>query len=270
MCLAAIAAPAQQKAELIVSYESKSKNWETDSIHTTRMTLLANAEEAKYFNDISLWTDSLKSTPEGKEQWQQIIMAACMTQTPDGGISLDFTKGPVKKVHTYVFTNLAKENVRLYDEFAGEPYYYDEAFAEMEWSMADSTTHILGYECMMATTDYHGRKWTAWFAPEIPAHFGPWKLRGLPGLILKAEADNGNGYTATGIENSDRLITPMYSSDTYEKTDRKKALAEEEYYMNNRESIIQAKHGGSVKFQYDPSARPKYDASKYANEPDYK
>jgi len=34
-------------------------------------------------------------------------MAACMTQHPDGSISVDLRKGPVKKVDTYVFSNLA-------------------------------------------------------------------------------------------------------------------------------------------------------------------
>ena len=62
----------------------------------------------------------------------------------------------------------------------------------------------------------------------------------------------------------------MYSADDYQKTDRKKALAEEEYYCNNRESIIKAKFGGDVKFNYNTTDRPKYDAEKYAAEPDYK
>lgn len=43
-----------------------------------------------------------------------------------------------------------------------------------------------------------------------------------------------------------------------------------EYYLNNRESILKAKLGGNVQFAYDPAERPKYDAVRYANEPDYK
>lgn len=270
LCAAVMTAVAQSKADILVSYESNSRNWESDSMKTGRMSLLANARESKYFNDLSLWSDSLSSTPEGKKQLQQIIMAACMTRTEDGGMSFDMRKGPVKKVHTYVFTKPADNTLRYYSRLANNPCFYDETLDEQQWQIGDSTQTILGYECIKAETDYHGRRWTAWFAPEIPMPYGPWKLHGLPGLILKAVADNGDGYIATGIEKTERIISPMYSADDYSKVDRKKALADHEYFVNNRESIMQAEHGGSVTFKYDINARPKYDAAKYAPEPDYK
>ncbi|MDE6463631.1 MAG: GLPGLI family protein [Muribaculaceae bacterium] len=270
ICFAAMAAMAQNRADIIVSYDEVDRHWERDSLETVRMTLLANAGEAKYFNDISLWTDSLKSTPEGKEQWQQIIMAACMTRTPEGGISIDMRKGPVKKVDTYVFTSSADDKLRYYSKFAGEPCYYDEPLSEMQWQIGDSTATVLGYECVMATSDYHGRRWTAWFSPEIPVPFGPWKLHGLPGLILKAQADNGRTYTATGVANTDRIISPMYSADVYERTERKQALAEHEHFLNNREALMKARFGGRVQFVGDSEERPKYDAARHAPEPDYR
>ncbi|MDE6380293.1 MAG: GLPGLI family protein [Muribaculaceae bacterium] len=261
--------PELSKADIIVSYDENSMSWEKDSLQTIRMSLLANTHEAKYFNDLSLWTDSLKSTPEGKDQWTQIIMAACVTQSPEGGLSIDLSKGPVKKTYTYVFTNPETGNLRYYSKFGDEIGYYDEPLTEMEWEICDSVKTVLGYECVKAATDYHGRRWTAWFTTDIPVPFGPWKLHGLPGLILMAEADNGNSFVATGIEKTDRIISPMYSADEYDRKDRRKALAETEYFLNNRESIMIAKHGGSVKFAYDPAERPKYDAVRYANEPDY-
>lgn len=270
MCLLAIAGSAQNKADIIVSYDENSMNWEKDTLQTIRMSLLTNTQESKYFNDLSLWTDSLKSTPEGKDQWRQIIMAACMTQSPEGGLSIDLTKGPVKTVDTYVFTNVGNGTLRYYSKFGEEQGYYDEPLTEMEWQIGDSVKNVLGYECIKAETDYHGRRWTAWFTPDVPIPFGPWKFHGLPGLILMAEANNGNSFVATGIEKTDRIISPMYSENEYDRKDRKKALAENEYYLNNRESILKAKLGGSVQFGYDPSERPKYDAARFANEPDYK
>lgn len=268
MCVIAMSAIAQEKADIIVSYDVQHKNWERDTVKTIKMTLLANSNKAKYFNDISLWTDSLKSTPEGKKQWSQILRAACMTQTPEG-LSIDLRKGPVKTVDAYVFTSLPDERLRYYSKFANEPCYYDESLSEMQWEISDSTASILGYDCQSATADYHGRKWKAWFSAEIPVPFGPWKLHGLPGLILKAEADNGTTFQATGIEKTERIMSPMYSADDYEKKDRKKALAEHEYFLNNREAIIKAQYGGSIKFDQNAIVRTKFDAAKFADEPDY-
>lgn len=117
--LLASMAVAQQRADIIVSYQESWRDWQSDTLKTVGMTLLANNNESKYFNDLSLWSDSLSSTPDGKAQLQQIIMAACMTQHPDGSISVDLRKGPVKKVDTYVFSNLADATITCYDKFAG-------------------------------------------------------------------------------------------------------------------------------------------------------
>ena len=266
--LLATVAFSQQKADIIASYQESWRDWQSDTLKTVGMTLLANNNESKYFNDLSLWSDSLSSTPDGKAQLQQIIMAACMTQHPDGSISVDLRKGPVKKVDTYVFSNLADATITCYDNFAGELSCYTEPMDEMQWEIGDSSRVVLGYECMQATTDYHGRRWTGWFAPEIPVFVGPWKLHGLPGLILEAVADNGISYQATGIEPTERTITPMYSSDSYQRVDRKRALADEEHYRNNMEAMVRARYGATVKFE-NITERPKYDAQRYAAEPDY-
>ena len=50
----------------------------------------------------------------------------------------------------------------------------------------DSTTTIIGYHCQLAKTNFKGRIWLAWYAEDIPVPEGPWKLCGLPGLILRA------------------------------------------------------------------------------------
>ncbi len=160
------------------------------------MSLLANAIEAKYFNDLSLWVDSLKSTPEGNAQYREIIKKACMTVEPDGSVSFDLRKGPSKKVHAYVFTNLTDGELTFFDKFGEDNGFYTEPFDEINWTIAeDSTATFLGYDCILAESDYHGRHWKAWFTPEIPIPFGPWKLRGLPGLILKATTDGDFSFT---------------------------------------------------------------------------
>ena len=90
MCLVAISAMAQNKAEIIVSYECTNPSKQGKSV-MSKMSLLASPTEAKYFNDLSLWVDSLKSTPEGKAQYMEILKKTCMTVEPDGSTSWDLT-----------------------------------------------------------------------------------------------------------------------------------------------------------------------------------
>lgn len=274
MCIVAIAALAQEKADILVSYECVSPNKMMKPV-TSKMSLLASTTEAKWFNDLSLWVDSLKSTPEGKAQYMEILKKSCMTEEPDGSTSWDLSKGPVKKTYTYVFTNVTDGKVTFYGKFGEDQGFYTEPLEEMNWTIVeDSTTTVLGYECIMAKSDYHGRQWKAWFTPEIPVPFGPWKLRGLPGLILKADADGGFSFVATGLERTDRIITPIYLQGNYTKVDRLKALNDAEYFVNNEESIMNAQGQNMKIYMLDDNGNkvevPKYDGLKHSLEPDYK
>lgn len=62
--------------------------------------------------------------------------------------------------------------------------YYEEKKEEMQWEIHPDTAHIHKFVCQKATTDWGGRKWTAWFTMDIPISDGPYKFCGLPGLVL--------------------------------------------------------------------------------------
>ncbi|QHC84747.1 hypothetical protein AS589_08090 [Empedobacter brevis] len=64
---------------------------------------------------------------------------------------------------------------------------------EQNWLITDEKKMINDIECYKAITKYRGIEWTAWFAPSIPYPYGPWKLHGLPGLIMEAH-DNNKKY----------------------------------------------------------------------------
>lgn len=66
-------------------------------------------------------------------------------------------------------------------------YIIAEEAPTIDWEVSDETGAIGGYTVQKATASFRGRDYTAWFAPEIPFPYGPWKLHGLPGLILAAE-----------------------------------------------------------------------------------
>ncbi len=63
---------------------------------------------------------------------------------------------------------------------------------QFDWKLTNEFSKILNYDVQKATTEFGGRKWTAWFTKEIPIQDGPYKFKGLPGLILRIEDSNQN------------------------------------------------------------------------------
>ncbi len=73
------------------------------------------------------------------------------------------------------------------------PYRYltTEKMTGTDWRLLSGRDTICGRPCQEAEGEYGGRTWTAWFAESLPARFGPWRLNGLPGLILRAVSKDG-------------------------------------------------------------------------------
>lgn len=67
-----------------------------------------------------------------------------------------------------------------------KPYLYkDHGAHNLSWILKDEYKTISDYKCQKATVNFRGRSYEAWFTTEIPLPYGPWKLGGLPGLILE-------------------------------------------------------------------------------------
>ncbi|WP_342647872.1 GLPGLI family protein [Mucilaginibacter sp. CSA2-8R] len=68
-------------------------------------------------------------------------------------------------------------------------YVIPESMAALNWKISADTATIGGLPCQKATTRFKGRNYTAWFCDDLPYRSGPWKLSGLPGLIVEASDD---------------------------------------------------------------------------------
>ena len=266
MCLMAIAASAQQKADIEVSY-SEISFYENGKERGNKFHLLANANQSKFFNPRSEEIDSLTSTPEGLANFKKTQEAALQAMIAQGAIEVN--KLPRKKETLYVVKSASDSTITVYDMLGtDELVYYSEPYDEMVWEIGDSTKNILGYECIQAETDYHGRHWTAWFTPEIPIQDGPWKFHGLPGLILKAMTGEGRmGYVADGIENSGKFITGVYGADKYEKRGRKAILRAMRAMRDNPMGHLAAK---GINVQISPETQTKKSESGDFIETDYR
>lgn len=142
----------------------------------------------------NLWRDSLMAVDKAAYfKWDRArVMSA----------NRDDTQLPGGHYWSYIYKNYpVKGKLTENCYFDMEDWQYEELLETPEWEISDETKDILGYQCFKATTDFRGRKWTAWFTPEIPIQDGPWKLCGLPGLILEAhDANRDYSFTADGIK----------------------------------------------------------------------
>lgn len=139
-----------------------------------------------------LWKDSIMAV-DPSTFWE-IDRARVMSDKRDDTQSLS------GDYWSYIYKNIPEGKVSEHDYFDLERWRYTEDWEKPEWEICDSTKTIIGYECIKAVTDYRGRKWTAWFSPEIPVQEGPWKLCGLPGLILEAyDAEKNYWFEANGL-----------------------------------------------------------------------
>lgn len=64
----------------------------------------------------------------------------------------------------------------VYQAVGDEAFYYIENTECPNWIIGEEMREINGMNCIEAHCSFHGREWTAWFAPEIPIKEGPWKL----------------------------------------------------------------------------------------------
>src|SRR5690625_804013 len=57
--------------------------------------------------------------------------------------------------------------------------------------ITEESKEIVKYIAIKAEVTFRGRDFEAWFTPEIPISAGPWKLHGLPGMILEVNDKEG-------------------------------------------------------------------------------
>ena len=124
-------------------------------------------------------------------------------------------------------------------------YRYWETTEKPQWILSEDTCTILSYTCQKAITHFRGREWTVWFTMEIPIDAGPWKLCGLPGIIVKA-SDSREHYVfeCIGLENISKKQQPVVSAHLkdpvidVECTRQEYRKAQRQYYENYVNALL--------------------------------
>lgn len=204
------------------------------------MALRIGKTSAMFYPPKSLWYDSLSDS--NHELARKLYYEA----NPPGSKTYVAIDG---YEHEYIFRNVREGQTMVYDYMAGGRAYYLEPTELPEWTVGTETKEILGYECVKATASYRGREWTAWFTPEIPISEGPWKLAGLPGVVLEAyDRHSDYQFIATEIKTENIQPVGIYIYSTFKPfvyRSRTKVLARmyQEYLSGEFTYRMQTTHG---------------------------
>lgn len=128
-------------------------------------------------NNISIWQE-LQNT---RELWQEKPVAQHLKSMQIDKDAFKVDAAPCIK------TDMNNREILFHGGIMKNWFLVKDNFIDISWSITSESKMIAGYSCIKATGIFRGRDWIVWFTPDIALPFGPWKLHGLPGLILDAE-----------------------------------------------------------------------------------
>jgi GLPGLI family protein len=127
---------------------------------------------------------------------------------PDGVIVV--TKNGSNSKHFLLKNLQTKEFTDIID--IDEDRYFTVGNDELVWQIEDSIIQHKKFAIPIqkATTDFKGRQYTAYFAPNIPFNLGPYKFDGLPGLITQLKDSELNYIFNLSDIKEEPINEPLY------------------------------------------------------------
>lgn len=223
---------AQEKALAKVHYQFKHMNDST--------------ERSKFLQDevvVYLGTTSSYYTSYSSSRLQEQLSAQMSSPTFDGNLVIRSNSSPIKESYLIDFEG---EKLRKVKKVGSSDFLLQDEFPNMDWTIYEESKDIGGYLCQKATTTFRGRDYEAWFCPEIPMAYGPWKLNGLPGLILAAKDAKGEvifDYAGFDKADSAKEVIIDLSPSVVESTEEE-VLKLEKAFKENPSAFLQAQSAG--------------------------
>lgn len=195
----------------IVQYELTSvpDTLKPDKTDNETMMLKVGDKSSQYYSYTRFVTDSvfreqIRKSPDGRVMSRQGSDANPGRQTAQ------------------VYKNYPGGKVTTLDQIASSRFRCEEKNEIPQWELLEDTLTILSYPCQKAVCTFKGRDYEAWFTTEIPRSEGPWKLQGLPGLILRAQDTQGHyRFECTGIIRPQDEEKLMFGAEGYQPVSRK-------------------------------------------------
>ena len=168
-------------------------------------------------------------------------------------------------IHLYptIYGNYPDGMMTTREFLAPRMYVIEEPMNAQQWTLTDDTLTVMGYACKTATCEYAGRGWTVCYTEDIPSTAGPWKLHGLPGLIVRATDNQGiHSFCLRSLEQK-AVAMPSFSDpkDMREKRDKfikernklrcnSRYAKDPTYYLSGKRGMVGVSYndGGSFLF----------------------
>lgn len=184
-----------------------------------------------------------------------LLMNITQEQMSDAAMSGKLSNGE----YMTIFKNYPEGKLTHTEKICMDWFLYEEDMPELEWELTDSVTNVLGHECHSAICNFRGREWTAFYTEDIPMMEGPWKLCGLPGLIMKASDKDGHYlFECIGIKSKSNRPITIYKVH-YNTTSRAKYYDAKNRYDVNPYSYFEAGGYGHITVT-DEAGNPCLDA----------
>lgn len=178
-------------ARVRYSFSHMQDTTQRDNFYTENMLLVIGKNASVYTS-----YDKINSYIEMRKQIEEQIKNQAGGPT---SIKINRTSSkPITQIDYFYFVN---ENKFYTKERIISNYLIEETAPKINWKISKDTASFSGVKCQKATAYFKGRNWIAWFAPELPFQSGPWKLNGLPGLIIEAHDEkNEVKFQFAGID----------------------------------------------------------------------
>lgn len=232
--------------EVIYNLQYQKDSLDLNSKQNEKMTLLIGKDYSLFESINNKYNDSLKRSLV--ENYSDISLAVSQS------IKL-------RKKSRFKFRILKSDNETLvFDSYFSDKFIYQEK-EELKWVLTKTTDTISGFNCNLALTTFAGRKYKAWFTSEIPISDGPYKFKGLPGLIVKIEDERKHYVFQLESFESEKQ---EFEFDTKAGTEVDKKGFYKSYSLFKKNFIAQLSHRG-IEFDKSTSRNTKKRVQKSRN-----
>ncbi|MDN3595417.1 GLPGLI family protein [Zunongwangia endophytica] len=203
LCLENVVAQNSYSYKATYQLEYQEDSTDENSIKTEKGVLYLGKDHSRYSSLGKAVKDSLENMPNPKG----MTMGEYNQMT-----DFDYT----------IYKDYQDNEITLAEKVFQYEFKYQQDLKQIDWEIQPENKEILGFSVQKATGAFAGRKYIAWFAPELPFSDGPYKFSGLPGLIVGiSDFRDDYHFTLTGFQELEKPVNKLLNLDSYKAVSQK-------------------------------------------------